>query len=75
MALFEQGIDVRVLLAAGDRDDALMGVGVGGAIELLARSTRTCTPLARQSSMIHFYTRSKFHCLLMRELELTKPKP
>src|ERR1019366_7469659 len=37
MALFEQGVHVRVLFAAGDRNDALMGVGVSGAIELLAR--------------------------------------
>ena len=37
VALFEQRVHVGVLLAAGDGDDALMGVGVGGAIELLAR--------------------------------------
>src|SRR5450759_2579790 len=37
MALLEQGVHVRILLAAGDRNDALMGVGVSGAIELLAR--------------------------------------
>src|ERR1019366_10486593 len=37
VTLVEQGVHARVLLAAGDRNDALMSVGVGGAIELLAR--------------------------------------
>src|ERR1019366_3741317 len=37
VALLEQGVNVRVLFAAGDRYNALMSVGVGGAIELLAR--------------------------------------
>ena len=35
--LFEQGVDIGVLLARGDRNYALMGVGVGQAIKLLAR--------------------------------------
>src|ERR1019366_122105 len=34
--LFQQGVHVGVLLAAGDGDDALVGVGIGGAVELLA---------------------------------------
>src|ERR1039458_9750803 len=37
VTLVEQGVHVRVLLAAGYRYDALMSVGVGGAIELFAR--------------------------------------
>ena len=37
VALFQQSVHVGVLLAAGDGNDALVGVGIGGAIELLAR--------------------------------------
>ena len=37
VSLLQQRIHVGVLLAAGDRDDTLMSVGIGGAIELLAR--------------------------------------
>ena len=35
--LFEQHVDVGVLLAAGDRDDALVSVGVCDPVEFLAR--------------------------------------
>src|SRR5580693_3597143 len=37
VAILQQSIDVGILLAGGNRDDALMHVGVGNAIELLAR--------------------------------------
>ena len=37
VALLEQRVHVGILLAAGDGDDALVCVGVGGAVELLAR--------------------------------------
>ncbi len=37
VALLQQGVHICVLLAAGDGDDALVRVGVGGAVELLAR--------------------------------------
>lgn len=37
VTLFQERVDVRVLLAAGNRNDALVGIGVGGTIQLLAR--------------------------------------
>ena len=37
VALLQQRVHVGILLAAGDGDDALVGVGVGGAVKLLAR--------------------------------------